>query len=68
MRSWVRYSVSAYLGLLLAGTISAPLPTAPRYQEPMASIDWIVEPAALPVIRLTPPRPTGHEQASHINS
>ena len=26
MRSWVRYSVSAYLGLLLAGSIATPTP------------------------------------------
>ena len=33
MRSWVRYSVSAYLGLLLAGSIAQPTPainTAPN--------------------------------------
>jgi hypothetical protein len=37
MRSWVRYSVSAYMGLLLAGSIATP-GTAPPPAEPMASI------------------------------
>ena len=27
MRPWVRYSVTVYLGLLLAGSIATPLPT-----------------------------------------
>lgn len=37
MRSWVRYSVSAYLGLLLAGSVSSP-GIAPPPAEPMASV------------------------------
>jgi hypothetical protein len=32
MRSWVRYSVTVYLGLLLAGSIASPVPepTVPK--------------------------------------
>lgn len=37
MRSWVRYSVSAYVGLLLAGSIASP-GVAPSPAEPMASV------------------------------
>lgn len=37
MRSWVRYSISAYLGLLLAGSIASP-GIAPPSAEPMASV------------------------------
>lgn len=37
MRSWVRYSVSAYMGLLLAGSVASP-GVAPPSGEPMASI------------------------------
>ena len=38
MRSWVRYSVSAYLGLLLAGSIAWSGPEAYRGPSPVASI------------------------------
>ena len=38
MRSWVRYSVSAYLGLLLAGSIATPGPGAYFVSGPVASI------------------------------
>ena len=37
MPSWVRYSVSAYLGLLLAGSIATPVNTTALEQR-MASI------------------------------
>ncbi len=37
MRSWVRYSVSAYVGLLLAGSIASP-GVAPPSGEPMVSV------------------------------
>ena len=37
MRTWVRYSVSAYMGLLLAGSIATP-GASPRVDEPMASV------------------------------
>ncbi len=38
MHSWVRYSVSAYLGLLLAGSIASPGPAAHQGPTPVASI------------------------------
>lgn len=37
MHSWVRYSVSAYIGLLLAGSLVNP-DLAPASTEPMAFI------------------------------
>lgn len=38
MHSWVRYSVSAYLGLLLAGSIANPGPGASPASTPVASL------------------------------
>ncbi|MEZ6191543.1 MAG: hypothetical protein R3C45_09675 [Phycisphaerales bacterium] len=38
MHSWVRYSVSVYLGLLLAGSIASPGISARPAQPPMASV------------------------------
>jgi len=38
MHSWVRYSVSVYLGLLLAGSIASSEPPTPRAHPPVASI------------------------------
>ncbi len=38
MRSWVRYSVSAYVGLLLAGSIASSGPAAYQGPTPVASI------------------------------
>ncbi len=38
MHSWVRYSVSAYLGLLIAGSIAAPGPGDYFVPEPVASM------------------------------
>lgn len=39
MHSWVRYSVSVYLGLLLAGSIASPGISSHPAQPPMASIN-----------------------------
>ena len=38
MPSWVRYSVSVYLGLLLAGSIASPGVSPQPAQPPMASV------------------------------
>ncbi len=47
MHSWVRYSVSAYLGLLIAGSVATP-ELAPAGPEPVASIYHDAEPIYLP--------------------
>ena len=52
MRSWVRYSVSAYLGLLLAGSIASPGLRVPQLGEPMASVYPTSAPAPVRPIRL----------------
>jgi hypothetical protein len=38
MNSWVRYSVSAYMGLLLAGSIASSGPPAHQTGSPFASL------------------------------
>lgn len=38
MHSWVRYSVSAYLGLLVAGSIATPELGDPNAPTPVASL------------------------------
>lgn len=51
MHSWVRYSVSVYLGLLLAGSIASPgIPPRPA-QPPMASV---YQPSSAPTMRQAP--------------
>ena len=50
MRSWVRYSVSAYLGLLLAGSIATP-GIEPLPGEPMASVYEHASPSPPPAER-----------------
>ena len=50
MHSWVRYSVTAYLGLLLAGSIATP-GHAPPQVGPMASVYERAAPAPPPAER-----------------
>jgi hypothetical protein len=38
MRSWVRYSITVYLGLLLAGSIASPGVLTRPAEPPMASV------------------------------
>ncbi|GAB4194873.1 MAG: hypothetical protein Kow00105_09110 [Phycisphaeraceae bacterium] len=56
MRSWVRYSVWVYVGLLLAGTISSPGLSPRADQPPMAEVrtDGYTEPAVRPTKWLLP--------------
>ena len=51
MHSWVRYSVSVYLGLLLAGSIASPGVSPHPTQTPMASV---YQPTAAPTLRQAP--------------
>ena len=68
MHSWVRYSVSAYIGLLLAGSLVNP-ELAPAASEPMAAVQRDLSPIPLPPPPMPhQPQPTPSPLPDHAES
>ncbi len=70
MRSWVRYSVWVYVGLLLAGTISSPGLSPRADQPPMAEVrtNRYAEPVVQPTQWLLPDVPSDKRDESRAMS